>query len=38
MLENHRGQSFHLAGRLEIDEWGGRRKAKLRLEDAAVAN
>ncbi len=23
----------HLAGRLEIDDWGGRRKAKLRLED-----
>lgn len=37
MLENHKGQSFHLAGRLEIDEWGGRRKAKLRLEDAAIA-
>ena len=37
MLENHKGQSFHLAGRLEIDEWGGRRKAKLRLEDVAVA-
>lgn len=26
---------LHLAGRLEIDDWGGRRKAKLRLEDAA---
>ena len=37
-LENHKGQSFHLAGRLELDEWGGRRKAKLRLEDAAVAD
>ncbi|WGI22688.1 single-stranded-DNA-specific exonuclease RecJ [Amylibacter sp. IMCC11727] len=37
MLENHKGQSFHLAGRLEIDEWGGRRKAKLRLEDVAPA-
>ena len=37
MLENHKGQSFHLAGRLEIDEWGGRRKAKLRLEDVALA-
>jgi single-stranded-DNA-specific exonuclease len=37
MLENHKGQTFHLAGRLEIDEWGGRRKAKLRLEDVAVA-
>ncbi len=35
MLENHAGQPFHFAGRLEIDEWGGRRKAKLKLEDAA---
>ncbi len=26
---------LHLAGRLEIDDWGGRRKAKLRVEDAA---
>ena len=24
---------LHLAGRLEIDDWGGRRRAKLRLED-----
>lgn len=38
MLENHKGQTLHLAGRLEIDEWGGRRKAKLRLEDAAIAD
>ena len=36
-LLNHAGQSFHFAGRLEIDEWGGRRKAKLQLEDAAKA-
>ncbi len=35
MLENHAGQPFHFAGRLELDEWGGRRKVKLRLEDAA---
>lgn len=35
MLENHAGKPFHFAGRLEIDEWGGRRKAKLKLEDAA---
>ena len=28
-------QPLHLAGRLEIDDWGGRRKAKLRLEDIA---
>ena len=26
---------LHIAGRLEIDDWGGRRKAKLRVEDAA---
>ena len=25
----------HAAGRLEIDDWGGRRKAKLRVEDIA---
>ena len=36
-LENHSGKSFNVAGRLEIDDWGGRRKAKLRLEDAAPA-
>ncbi len=28
---------FHLAGRIEIDTWGGRRKAQLRLDDAAPA-
>ena len=28
---------FHLAGRLEINSWGGRRKVQLRLEDAAFA-
>ncbi|MEM6550304.1 MAG: single-stranded-DNA-specific exonuclease RecJ [Pseudomonadota bacterium] len=27
---------LHLAGSLEIDDWGGRRRAKLRVEDAAV--
>jgi len=27
--------SLHLAGRLEIDDWGGRRKPKLRVEDAS---
>ncbi|MGF1552124.1 MAG: single-stranded-DNA-specific exonuclease RecJ [Paracoccaceae bacterium] len=27
--------ALHVAGRLEIDDWGGRRRAKLRLEDAA---
>jgi single-stranded-DNA-specific exonuclease len=35
LLENHNGRLFHCAGRLEIDDWGGRRRAKLRLEDVA---
>ncbi len=31
-----RGQApLHLAGRIEIDDYGGRRRPKLRLEDAA---
>ncbi len=34
-LENHGGARFHLAGRLEINTWGGRQKVQLRLEDAA---
>lgn len=33
-LEQHGGARFHLAGRLEINEWGGRRSVQLRLEDA----
>lgn len=36
-LEGHGGARFHLAGRVEINEWGGRRSAQLRLEDAAPA-
>jgi single-stranded-DNA-specific exonuclease len=28
---------FHLAGRLELNHWGGRTKVQLRLEDAAPA-
>ena len=36
-LEGHAGQRFHLAGRLEINEWGGRRRVQLRLEDASPA-
>ncbi|MFD1508927.1 single-stranded-DNA-specific exonuclease RecJ [Lacimonas salitolerans] len=35
VLEGHAGARFHLAGRIEINEWGGRRSAQLRLEDAA---
>ncbi|MGH1464924.1 MAG: single-stranded-DNA-specific exonuclease RecJ [Cognatishimia sp.] len=36
-LENHRGKRFHLAGRLDINTWGGRQTVQLRLEDAAEA-
>jgi len=35
-LENAGPQRFHLAGRLEINSWGGRQRAQLRLEDAAA--
>ncbi|MEO1274209.1 MAG: single-stranded-DNA-specific exonuclease RecJ [Pseudomonadota bacterium] len=31
------GHAWHIAGRLECDDWGGRRRAKLRIEDAAPA-
>ncbi|MEM6441612.1 MAG: DHHA1 domain-containing protein, partial [Pseudomonadota bacterium] len=37
LLEGSGGAALHVAGRLEIDDWGGRRKARLRLEDAAPA-
>ncbi len=37
MLEQHGGARFHLAGRLEINTWGGRQRPQLRLEDAAPA-
>lgn len=36
-LEKHGGAHFHLAGRLEINAWGGRQSVQLRLEDAAEA-
>lgn len=36
-LENAGHQRFHLAGRLEVNTWGGRSKVQLRLEDAAKA-
>lgn len=36
-LESHGGARFHLAGRLEINSWGGRQSVQLRLEDAAHA-
>ena len=37
-IMDHGGQRFHLAGRLEINTWGGRSKVQLRLEDAAFAD
>jgi single-stranded-DNA-specific exonuclease len=37
VLLNAGHQRFHLAGRLELNTWGGRTKVQLRLEDAAVA-
>lgn len=36
-LENAGHQRFHLAGKLEINTYGGRSKPQLRLEDAARA-
>ncbi|NNK78060.1 MAG: single-stranded-DNA-specific exonuclease RecJ, partial [Litoreibacter sp.] len=36
-LEAHKGMRFHLAGRVEINTWGGRQRVQLRLEDAAPA-
>lgn len=35
LLEHPGAARFHLAGRLEINTWGGRSKVQLRLEDAA---
>ncbi|MBU2959612.1 single-stranded-DNA-specific exonuclease RecJ [Citreicella sp. C3M06] len=36
-LSDHKGKRFHVAGRIEINEWNGRRSVQLRLEDAAEA-
>lgn len=36
-LSDHKGNRFHLAGRLELNSWGGRTSVQLRLEDAAPA-
>lgn len=36
-LEQHGGARFHLAGRIEVNVWGGRQTVQLRLEDAARA-
>ena len=36
-LEAHGGARFHLAGRLDLNTWGGRQTVQLRLEDASPA-
>ncbi len=36
-LENSGHRRFHLAGRLELNQWNGRTRVQLRLEDAAFA-
>jgi single-stranded-DNA-specific exonuclease len=35
-LMHHQGARVHLAGQIDLDTWGGRRRAKLRVEDAAL--
>ncbi|WP_372840710.1 single-stranded-DNA-specific exonuclease RecJ [Phaeovulum sp.] len=37
LLSDPGAARFHLAGRIEINTWGGRRTVQLRLEDAARA-
>lgn len=37
MLLRHDGALFHLAGKLEVNTWGGRQRVQLRLDDAARA-
>lgn len=37
-LSQHGGARFHVAGRLEINTWGGRQSVQLRLDDAAPAD
>jgi len=34
-LLNHNGERFHIAGRLEINHWGGRETPQLQITDAA---
>jgi single-stranded-DNA-specific exonuclease len=35
-LEARRGGTVHAAGRLELNQWGGRTRVQLRLDDAAI--
>jgi len=36
-LENHSGRTVHLCGKLDINQWRGKRSVQLRLEDAQFA-
>ncbi|MFC3616032.1 single-stranded-DNA-specific exonuclease RecJ [Lutimaribacter marinistellae] len=36
-MADHGGARFHVAGRLEVNTWGGRQSVQLRLEDVAEA-
>ncbi|MEO1551788.1 MAG: single-stranded-DNA-specific exonuclease RecJ, partial [Pseudomonadota bacterium] len=36
-LDGYAGRVVHVAGRVEINEWGGRRTPRLRIEDIALA-
>lgn len=38
LIHRSKGRSFHLAGRVKIDDWGNRPAAELHLEDAAFAD
>ncbi len=35
LLDNPGTRRFHLAGKLELNSWGGRTKVQMRLEDIA---
>ena len=36
VIAGAQGMRLHLAGKLEVNQWGGRRSAQLRLDDAAI--
>lgn len=38
LIHRSKGRTFHLAGRVKIDDWGPRPAAELHLEDAAFAD
>ncbi|MGS4943834.1 single-stranded-DNA-specific exonuclease RecJ [Meridianimarinicoccus sp. RP-17] len=35
-LETRRGGTVHVAGRLDLNQWGGRTRVQIRLDDAAI--